>query len=136
MKTDIYINIPIKDLKKTVAFFSELGFSFNQMFTNEKAACMILNEKANVMLLLESFFKTFIKKEISDAHKNTEVLLAIMLKSREEVDLFVDKAIAMNAIEAREPQDLGYMYSRAFSDLDGHIWEVGYMDMENFPKNN
>ena len=136
METDIYINLPIKDLNKTMAFFSELGFSFNQMFTNEKAACMILNEKANVMLLHESFFKTFIKKEISDAHKTTEVLLAIMLKTRDEVNRFVDKAISMNAVEAREPQDFGYMYSRAFSDLDGHIWEVGYMDMENFPKKN
>jgi len=134
MKTDIYINLPVKDLNKTKAFFSELGFNYNPMFTDENAACMILNERASVMLLQESFFKTFIKKEISDAHKSTEVLLAIMLKSRGEVDEFVNKALAMNASEAREPRDHGFMYDRAFSDPDGHIWEVGWMDMSQFPK--
>ncbi|MBI5403904.1 MAG: hypothetical protein HY959_10930 [Ignavibacteriae bacterium] len=134
MKTDIYINLPVKDLNKTKAFFSELGFSYNPIFTDENAACMILNEHACVMLLKETFFKTFIKKEISDAHKTTEVLLAIMLKSRGEVDEFVKKALAMDATEAREPRDHGFMYDRAFSDPDGHIWEIGWMDMSQFPK--
>lgn len=134
MKTDIYINLAVKDLNKTKAFFSELGFNYNPAFTDENAACMILNERASVMLLQESFFKTFIKKEIADAHKSTEVLLAIMLKSRGEVDEFVNKALAMNAAEAREPRDHGFMYDRAFNDLDGHTWEVGYLDMSQFPK--
>jgi predicted lactoylglutathione lyase len=134
MKTDIYINLPVKDLNKTKAFFSELGFNYNPAFTDENAACMILNEHASVMLLKESFFKTFIKKEIADAHKSTEVLLAIMLKSRNEVDEFVTKALSMEAVETREPRDYGFIYDRAFNDLDGHTWEVGYLDMSQFPK--
>jgi len=134
MKTDIFINLPVKDLKKTMAFFSELGFTYNPMFTNEKAACMILNEHSNVMLLEESFFKTFTKKEIADAHKTTEVLISFSAKSREGVDEIMNKALAMNATEAGKPQEFEYMYYRSFNDPDGHIWEVGWMDLAKFPK--
>jgi uncharacterized protein len=134
MKTDIFVNLAVKDLKKTMAFFSELGFKYNPMFTNEYAACMILNEQANVMFLTESFFKTFTKKEVADAHKTTEVLISISAKNRDGVNEFMEKALAMNAIEVREPQEFEYMYMRSFSDLDGHIWEVGWLDVANFPK--
>lgn len=134
MKTDIFINIAVKDLQKSKAFFSTLGFTYNMQFSDEKAACMILNEKAYVMLLQESFFKGFTRKEIVNAHHSTEVLLAISADSREKVSEFVDKAIALGATEAIDPQDHGFMFSRSFSDLDGHIWEVIWMDMESFNK--
>lgn len=134
MKTDIFINIAVKDLQKAKAFFSTLGFTYNMQFSDEKAACMILNEQAYVMLLQENFFKGFTRKEIVNAHRSTEVLLAISADSREGVNEFVDKAIALGATEAVEPQDHGFMFSRSFSDLDGHIWEVIWMDMEAFNK--
>jgi uncharacterized protein len=134
MKTDIFVNLAVKDLKKTMAFFSELGFTYNPMFTNEYAACMILNEHANVMFLTETFFKTFTKKEVADAHKTTEVLISFSAKSRDVVNEIMDKALAMNATEVREPQEFEYMYMRSFSDPDGHIWEVGWMDLAKFPK--
>lgn len=134
MKTDIFINLAVKDLKKSMAFFSELGFSYNPMFTDEKAACMILNEHSNVMLLEESFFKTFTTKEVADAHKTTEVLISFSAKSRDEVNEIMNKTLAMNATETREPQEFEYMYFRSFNDLDGHIWEIGWLDVDKFPK--
>ena len=132
METDIFINVAVKDLKKTTEFFQALGFNFNLQFTDEKATCMILNDKAYVMLLLESFFKGFTKKKLVNAHESTEVLLAISQPTREKVNEFVDKAISLGGIEANESQDHGFMFSRSFSDLDGHIWEVLWMDMAGF----
>lgn len=132
MNTAIYINIPVKDTKKTRLFFTELGFTFNETFSNEEAICMVLNEQASVMMLSENFFKKFTTNTIADAHETTEVLLSIEQESRESVNSFIEKAISIGGREAREIQDLDFMYSRSFHDLDGHIWEVGWMDMANF----
>jgi len=129
MATKLFVNLAVKDLPKTMEFFKELGFKYNAQFTDDNAACMIINEEAYAMLLVEEFFKGFIKKELVDAHKSTEVLCALMKDSKEQVNEIFDKALAMGATEARETQDMGFMYSRAFSDLDGHIWEVGWMDI-------
>ncbi|MEI6089032.1 MAG: VOC family protein [bacterium] len=129
MATKLFVNLAVKDLPKTMEFFKELGFKYNYQFTDENAACMIINEDAYAMLLVEKFFKEFTRKELVDAHKSTEVLCAIMKDTKDEVNEMVDKALALGATESRETQDLGFMYSRPFSDLDGHIWEVGWMDM-------
>lgn len=134
MAKQIFVNLPVKDLKKTVEFFTKLGFKFNPKFTNENATCMIIGENIFAMLLVEKFFKTFIKKEISDAKKTTEVLVALSLESREEVDQMMKNAVKAGGNEPRPVQDYGWMYSRAFEDLDGHIWEVGFMDESKLPK--
>jgi hypothetical protein len=128
MAQQIFVNLPVKDLKKAVEFFTKLGFTFNPQFTDENATCMIVGDNIFVMLLVEDFFKTFIKKEICDATKSTEVLLALSAESRETVDEMVSKAIEAGGTEPREPQDHGWMYGRSFEDVDGHIWEILYMD--------
>lgn len=132
MVKQIFVNLPVKDLKKSMDFFSKLGFTFNPQFTDENAACMIIGENIYSMLLQEKFFKVFTKKEISDAKKTTEVLIAIDSNSRQEVNEMVSKAVAAGGSVYREPDDHGWMYSHSFEDLDGHQWEVLYMD-ENAP---
>ncbi|MBI5326480.1 MAG: VOC family protein [Ignavibacteriae bacterium] len=128
MNTKVFINLAVKDLKKTMDFFGKLGFEFNSQFTDENAACMIINEDAYAMLLTEPFFKSFIKKELTDAHNSTEVLVALSMESREKVNDFMQTALSNGATEDRETQDLGFMYGRAFNDPDGHIWEIFWMD--------
>lgn len=128
MATKIFVNLPVKDLPKSVEFFSKLGFKFNPQFTNENGTCMIISEENFVMLLVEKFFQTFTSKEIVNAHKSTEVLTALMLESRAEVDEMVDKAILAGGKPSGQTQDMDFMYGRDFEDLDGHIWEIGYMD--------
>jgi uncharacterized protein len=128
MATNIFVNLPVKDLDKAKEFFTKLGYTFNPQFTDEKAACMVISETIYTMLITEPFFKTFIKKEISDSSKTTEVLVALSVESKEQVDQMFDKAMQAGGKEAREASDLGFMYSRAFEDLDGHIWEVLWMD--------
>jgi len=128
MVKQIFVNLPVKNLKTTIEFFTKLGFTFNPKFTDENAACMVIGENIFAMLLLEKFFKTFIKKEICDTVKFTEVLLAISVDSREKVDQMIQKAIEAGGNEPRKPQDEGWMYGRSFGDIDGHIWEVFYMD--------
>lgn len=128
MTKQIFINLPVKDLNKTVEFFTKLGYTFNPQFTDENATCMIVSDAIFVMLLTETYFKTFIKKEVVDAKKSTEVILAMSSESKEAVDEFVDKALAAGGIAPKEPQDLGFMYSRNFEDLDGHIWEIFWMN--------
>ncbi len=128
MATKIFVNLPVKDLQQSMAFFTALGFSFNPQFTDEKAACMILGEDSFVMLLVEEFFKTFTKKQIVDAHTSTEVLIALSADSREKVDEMAKNAIVAGGQEAREAKDHGFMYERSFFDLDGHNWEVMWMD--------
>src|SRR3989344_2885382 len=134
MTKQIFVNLPVKDLKKTIEFFTKLGFKFNPQFTDENATYMIIGENMFAMLLVENFFKTFIKKEICDAKKSTEVLVALSVGSREEVDGMVRKAIAAGGSEPRKPQDHGWMYGHAFEDLDGHIWEVFHMDESKMPE--
>lgn len=133
MPRNLYVNLPVKDLERTVEFFTALGFSFNPMFTDENATCMIVNDGTSVMLLVESFFATFTKKPLADAHAVTETLLALSLDSRAEVDDFVATAIAKGASEYADPKDLGFMYQRGIADLDGHQWEVFFMDESQFP---
>ena len=128
MTTKIFVNLPVKDLNKTVEFFTKLGFKFNPQFTDENATCMIIGDDIFVMLLVEKFFKTFTKNEICDTSKYTEVLLALSADSREKVDQMIKKAIESGGSEYREPQDHGWMYGRSFQDIDGHIWEIIYMD--------
>ena len=128
MGTKIFVNLPVKDLDKSKKFFSKLGFAFNAQFTNENAACMVISEENYAMLLVESFFKTFTKKEIVNAKKSTEVLVALSSESKEDVDKLLRNALAAGAKEANEPQDHGFMYGRSFEDLDGHIWEIFWMD--------
>ena len=135
MARQIFVNLPIKDLKKSIEFFTKLGFKFDPKFTDENATCMIIGENIFAMLLVEKFFRTFTKKEITDTKKSTEAILAIALESRKEVDEMITKAKKTGAKEPRPPQDYGWMYGRSFDDLDGHRWEVFYMDMRKFPGN-
>lgn len=128
MAKQIFINLPVQNLEKSVEFFSKLGFSFNKQFTDEKAACMIIGENIYSMLLQKNFFRGFTKKEIADAKKTTEVLIAIDAESREAVDELVRKAVDAGGLIYNEPQDHGWMYGHSFADLDGHQWEVLYMD--------
>ncbi len=128
MARKIFVNLPIKDLKRSVDFFTGLGFSFDAKFTDDNATCMIINDDAFVMLLVERYFEGFVRKPISDATARTEVLIAISAESRAGVDTLVDKALATGATPAKEPTDHGFMYVRTFYDPDGHHWEVAWMD--------
>lgn len=136
MVKQIFVNLPVKDLEKTKAFFAALGFTFNPQFTDENAACMVMSENIFAMLLQEPFFKTFTNKAIADATQSTEVINAISVGSRAEVDELFDKAIKAGATTHKEKaDDYGWMYSRAFTDLDGHMWEVLYGDLSQAPAN-
>lgn len=131
MHKQIFINLAVKDLEKSKAFFGALGFTFNPQFTNEQGACMVIHDESiYAMLLVEDFFKTFVSKSIVNAHESTEVLTCLSCESREEVDALVAKAIVAGGRIPRDPQDYGFMYSHAFEDLDGHIWELAYMSGE------
>jgi len=128
MSTKIFVNLPVKHLATSVAFFTQLGFTFNPQFTDENATCMIVSEDIFVMLLVEPFFKTFTPKTIGDAHQTTEVILTLSAESREKVDELVETAFRAGGKPSSETQDQGWMYGRGFEDLDGHLWEVGWMD--------
>jgi predicted lactoylglutathione lyase len=123
----IFVNIAVRDLEKSKAFFSRLGFEFNPRFTDEKAACMIVSEAAMVMLLAEPFFKTFTGRQLCDTSKQTEALLGLSCASRQEVDALVHKALAAGGKPAMKAQDHGFMYGWSFYDLDGHHWELIWM---------
>jgi hypothetical protein len=124
----LFVNLPVRDLKRSIEFFTRLGFEFNPQFTDENATCMILSDEAFVMLLTEARFKDFTRKQICDTTRSTEGLFAISLASRAEVDELVSKAIAAGGTHAMEPMDHGFMYGWSFYDLDGHHWEVFWMD--------
>lgn len=128
MGTKIFVNLPVKDLTRSVEFFTRLGYKFNPQFTDEKATCMIIAEDIFVMLLLEEFFKSFIKKEIADTTKSTESIICLSADSREKVDEMVNKAVGAGGTIYKEPQDHGFMYGHAYQDLDGHLWEIMWMD--------
>ena len=134
MSKQIFVNLPVKDLNKTKEFFSKLGFSFNKQFTDDNAACMVIGENIYAMLLVEKFFKTFTKKQISDAKKTTEVLIAIDVPSRHDVDNMVKNAVEAGASIYNEPMDHGWMYQHSFADPDGHQWEIMYADISKLPK--
>ena len=133
MPRKLFVNLPVKDLERSVDFFAALGFSFNPTFTNENAAAMIVNDLTGVMLLQEGFFSTFTPKAICDAKEAVEALLAISLDSRADVDDFVARALAAGATEQGEATDHGFMYERGFVDLDGHNWGPFWMDESQFP---
>ena len=128
MTSQIFVNLPVKDLKRSVDFFTALGFSFNPQFTDDNATCMIVSEHNFVMLLVEPFFQSFTKKPLSDAKRQTEVLVAISCDSRAAVEKIVAKATAAGAATPMPAQDHGFMYQHGFEDLDGHQWEFFYMD--------
>ena len=128
MTTKIFVNLPVKNLKKSVEFFTELGFSFDPRFTDETATCMIVSDDIFVMLLTESKFKTFTPKALCDATKNTEVLVCLSLESRKKLDEMVRKALAAGGTTYADPKDFGFMCQHGFQDPDGHIWELIYMD--------
>ena len=124
----IFVNLPVANLDASVDFFTRLGFTFNPAFTDETATCMIVSDEAFVMLLVEDRFKDFTTKPIGDATKQTEAIVALSADSRAEVDEFAETALAAGAQPAKEPMDMGFMYGRSFHDLDGHHWEVVWMD--------
>ena len=133
MHKQIYVNLPVKDLARSRAFFSSLGFDFNPQFSNDQGACMIIGENIFAMLLAEPFFQGFTSKPISNARETTEVLTCLSCESREEVDALVAKALAAGGRAPNPKQDHGFMYGHGFEDLDGHVWELSYMDMGAIP---
>jgi uncharacterized protein len=126
--TKIFVNLPVQNLNKSIDFFTKLGFTFNPQFTDETATCMIVSEDIFVMLLTHEKFQTFTPKPICDATKSTEVLVCLSTESRKEVDEMVERAIAAGGTTYNQPQDHGFMYAHGFQDLDGHIWELVYME--------
>jgi len=127
MSQKVFINLPVADLRRSVDFFTALGYQFNPQFTDENATCMIVSDDIYVMLLVESFFKTFTKKPVADARKTTEVLVCLSLDSRAEVEDIVRNAVAAGAKTPMPAQDHGFMFQHGFEDLDGHQWEYVYM---------
>ncbi|AWV07911.1 VOC family protein [Marilutibacter maris] len=123
----IFVNLPVKDLDRSVGFFTELGYRFNPAFTDENATCMILGENLFVMLLVEKYFASFVTKPVADASASTGSLIALPVDSREAVDAIVARAVAAGGQAPREAVDHGFMYQHGFEDLDGHVWEVLHM---------
>ncbi len=128
MATKIFVNLPVKDLKKSMEFFTKLGYTFNPQFTDETAACMVIAEDIYAMLLTEAKFKGFTPNPICDARKSTEMLVALSCDSRQHVDEMVRKALGAGGNTYNKPQDYGFMYGHGFQDLDGHIWELFFME--------
>ena len=134
MATQIFVNLPVKNLDKSVEFFTALGYTFNPQFTDKNATCMIVTaDHIYVMLLVEAFFKTFTPKPIADAAKSTEVLVCLSCESRDQVDDMVRKAVAAGGTTPMKPQDHGFMYQHGYQDLDGHLWELIYMNPDAVP---
>jgi uncharacterized protein len=122
-----FVNLPVRDLARSVAFFERLGFRFDEHFADERAACMVVSEQACVMLLARPLFATFTTKPVADATTSTQTIVALSADSRDDVDWLVDTALEGGASAAMSPTDEGYMYGRSFYDLDGHAWEVIWM---------
>ena len=124
----IFVNLPVKDLEASIGFFRSLGFEFDPKFTDDSATCMIVSEQAYVMLLERSRFEDFTVKPVADPAAATAAIVAVSAEDREGVDRFADAALEAGAAPANEPMDHGFMYGRSFHDLDGHLWEVIWMD--------
>lgn len=133
MATKIFVNLPVKELARSVEFFSKLGYRFDPRFTDEKATCMIIGEEIFAMLLVEKFFGTFTDKPVADARSSTEAIVALSVDSRDGVNSIVEKAFAAGGRRYKEPEDRGFMYGWGFEDLDGHIWEYFWMDPASLP---
>ncbi|QHS54395.1 VOC family protein [Mucilaginibacter sp. 14171R-50] len=134
MATQIFVNLPVKDLDKSVAFFTKLGYTFNPQFTNENATCMIISDTIFVMLLVEPFFQTFTTKEIINANKAVECIICLSADSKDAVNDMVEKAEAAGARIPKPATDYGFMYQHSYEDLDGHIWEFAWMDPNGMPE--
>jgi predicted lactoylglutathione lyase len=130
----IFVNLAVKNLDASMKFFRTLGFEFDQQFTNEMGACLVIEQNIHAMLLTEAFFKTFTSRTLCDTKQSIEVLLALSCDSRAEVDAIAEKAVAAGGRLPRPTADHGFMYERAFEDLDGHVWELVYMDMAAWPQ--
>jgi uncharacterized protein len=128
MSRMMFVNLPVRDLARSVAFFTTLGFAFNASFSDERATCMVVSDSACVMLLVRPYFATFTTKDVVDAGAGTAVILTVSAATRAEVDALADRALELGGSVATEPSDEGYMYGRSFYDLDGHAWEVMWMD--------
>jgi predicted lactoylglutathione lyase len=124
----IFVNLPVRDLEASRTCFAALGYTFNPQFTNQDAACMVISDSIFVMLLVEPFFQGFTPRPLCDARSHTEVITCLSAPSRAAVDALVDKALAAGASEPMPARDYGFMYQRGFQDLDGHLWEIAYMD--------
>ncbi len=133
MVNAIFVNLAVADLKRSMRFFEALGFSFNEKFTNNDAASLVISDTIYAMLHTHESFMRFTHKEIADSATTTEALLALQVENREEVDELLDKVLQVGGTEVREATDHGFMYERAFEDPDGHIWEVFYMDIGQLP---
>lgn len=133
MATQVFINLPVKNLQQSVDFFTKLGYTFNAQFTDENATCMVISDTIYVMLLVAPYFQTFTSKPVNDAFKTTEMILCLSAESREAVDELVGKAFAAGAGQHNEKKDFGWMYIHGFQDLDGHLWEITYMDPAGYP---
>ena len=130
----IFVNLPVQDLERSVSFWTALGYSFNQQFTNEKGTCLVIDDgHIYAMLLVHDFFRSFTEREIADPATSVEALIALSAESREGVDELADKALANGGSPAGPAQDYGYMYGRSFLDPDGHHWEVTWMDLAQAP---
>lgn len=129
----IFVNLAVDDLQRSIDFFTALGFTFNPTFTDEHATCMIVSDDAFFMLMTKSRFGEFSTKQITDSSSTIEGMFAISAASRDEVDTMVDAALANGGTMANEVQDMGFMYSRSFNDPDGHVFEIAYMDMSQMP---
>jgi predicted lactoylglutathione lyase len=123
----IFVNLPVSDVKRARKFYTALGFTINEQYSNEQAACVVISETIYVMVLVKDYFATFIDKPVSDAHKQTEVLLCLTTTSKEATDAMVVKAVKAGGRMPRPAKDLGFMYQHAFEDPDGHIWELAFM---------
>lgn len=134
MRPQIFINLPITDLKKSMDFYSRIGFTNNPQFTDETAACMFYSDEIFVMLLTHAKFSQFTKKQIADTQTTSAAILSLSQDSSTKVDDMVNRAIAAGGKEPTEPKDYGFMQQRSFEDPDGHLWEVLYMDISKFPK--
>jgi uncharacterized protein len=128
MSRQLFVNLPVKNLDRSVQFFKKLGFTFDPKFTDENATCMNVGEDAFVMLLVEKFFRTFTPKSLADPSRSTEVLVAISAESRDAVNQLVNTAIEAGGRHYKQPDDMGFMYGWGFEDPDGHLWEVVWMD--------
>lgn len=132
MVKQVFINLPVKELKRSVDFFTNMGFTFNPQFTDDKATSLVLNDTIFAMLLVEEFYKSFTKKEIPDTKKSSEVIIALGVESFEEVDAWAQKAFAAGGVHTYT-EDHGWTKGVGFTDPDGHHWEITYTDLSKFP---
>ena len=131
MTRQLFVHLPVQDIRHSKDFFDRIGFHFDENFTNEFAISIKVNDNAFIMLLAEKYFSRFTQNSVCDATTHSEVLCAISVESRDKVDEIVDRALSIGAKTARETQDQGFMYGRSFHDLDGHVWEIYHMDINN-----